>query len=148
MLATAPVAPGTVPRPVYDNWGYDYWQQLPDGRVALGGGRDRFGDGEWGRPAEPDARIQAWLDRLLRERAGVEAPVTHRWAGVIAYTEDRLPVLEEVRPGRAGLRRVQRPRQRAGLRGGPCGGGDRARRAGPAARAPPAARDWHWPDGR
>ena len=99
MLATAPVAPGTVPRPVYDNWGYDYWQQLPDGRVALGGGRDRFGDGEWGRPAEPDARIQAWLDRLLRERAGVAAPVTHRWAGVIAYTEDRLPVLEEVRPG-------------------------------------------------
>ena len=25
--------------------------------------------------------------------------MTHRWAGVIAYTEDRLPVLEEVRPG-------------------------------------------------
>jgi glycine/D-amino acid oxidase-like deaminating enzyme len=29
----------------------------------------------------------------------VEAPVTHRWAGVIAYTEDRLPVFAEVRPG-------------------------------------------------
>ena len=32
MLATAPIAPGTVPCPVYDNWGYEYWQQLPDGR--------------------------------------------------------------------------------------------------------------------
>jgi glycine/D-amino acid oxidase-like deaminating enzyme len=29
----------------------------------------------------------------------VQAPVTHRWAGVIAYTEDRLPVFAEVRPG-------------------------------------------------
>jgi gamma-glutamylputrescine oxidase len=99
MLATAPVAAGKIPRPVYDNWGHDYWQQLPDGRVALGGGRDRFGDAEWGRPAEPDGPVQAWLDRLLRERAGVDAPVTHRWAGVVAYTQDRLPVLEAVRPG-------------------------------------------------
>jgi len=99
MLATAPVAPGTVPCPVYDNWGHDYWQQLPDGRIALGGGRDRFRDAEWGQPAEPDAVVQAWLDRLLRERVGIDAPVTHRWAGVVAYTDDGLPVLEEVRPG-------------------------------------------------
>jgi glycine/D-amino acid oxidase-like deaminating enzyme len=99
MLATAPVAPGTVACPVYDNWGHDYWQQLPDGRIALGGGRDRFRDAEWGRPAEPDAVVQAWLDRLLRERVGIDAPVTHRWAGVVAYTDDGLPVLEEVRPG-------------------------------------------------
>jgi gamma-glutamylputrescine oxidase len=99
MLATAPVARGTVPRPVYDNFGYDYWQQLPDGRVALGGGRDRFGADEWGRPPAADAAVQAWLDRQLRERVGVDAPVTHRWAGVVAYTEDKLPILEEVRPG-------------------------------------------------
>ena len=99
MLATAPVAPGRIPCPVYDNWGYEYWQQLPDGRVALGGGRGVHGESEWGREAEPAAHVQALLDRLLGERAGVDAPVTHRWAGVIAYTEDRLPVFEEVRPG-------------------------------------------------
>jgi gamma-glutamylputrescine oxidase len=99
MLATAPVAPGRIPCPVYDNWGYEYWQQLPDGGVALGGGRGVHGDGEWGREALPGAEVQALLDRLLRDRVGVDAPVTHRWAGVIAYTEDRLPVFEEVRPG-------------------------------------------------
>jgi glycine/D-amino acid oxidase-like deaminating enzyme len=99
MLATAPVAPGTVPCPVYDNWGYEYWQQVPGGGIALGGGRGTYGDREWGREAEPGGDVQALLDRLLRERVGVDAPVTHRWAGVIAYTEDRLPVFAEVRPG-------------------------------------------------
>jgi glycine/D-amino acid oxidase-like deaminating enzyme len=99
MLATAPVEPGRIPCPVYDNWGYEYWQQLPDGSVAVGGGRGVYGEGEWGREAEPGADVQAWLERLLRERVGVDAPVTHRWAGVIAYTEDRLPVFAEVRPG-------------------------------------------------
>jgi gamma-glutamylputrescine oxidase len=99
MLATEPVAPGTIACPVYDNWGYDYWQQLPDGRVALGGGRGTYGDTEWGRSAEPTAEVQALLDALLRDRAGVDAPVTHRWAGVISYTSDRLPVFAELRPG-------------------------------------------------
>jgi len=99
MLATAPVAAGTIPCPVYDNWGYEYWQQLPGGSVALGGGRGTYGDEEWERPAEPSPEVQGLLDRRLRERVGVDAPVTHRWAGIIAYTPDRLPVFAEVRPG-------------------------------------------------
>jgi glycine/D-amino acid oxidase-like deaminating enzyme len=99
MLATAPVEPGRIPCPVYDNWGYEYWQQLPDGRVAFGGGRGLFGAGEWGREAEPGDELQEWLELRLHERVGVHAPVTHRWAGVIAYTEDRLPAFSEVRPG-------------------------------------------------
>jgi gamma-glutamylputrescine oxidase len=99
MVATAPIEPGRIPCPVYDNWGYDYWQQLPDGRVAFGGGRGVQGEAEWGREAEPGAEVQAWLDRRMRERVGVDAPITHRWAGVIAYTEDRLPVFAEIRPG-------------------------------------------------
>jgi len=99
MLATEPVAEPVAPRPVYHRWGYDYWQQLPDGRLALGGGRDRHAEGEWGAPAEPGEAVQAELDRVLREDVGVDAAVTHRWAGVVAYTEDRLPVLARVRPG-------------------------------------------------
>ena len=98
MLATAPVEP-RFPCPVYDNHGYDYWQQLPDGRVALGGGRSLHADAEWELPAEPGDDVQAYLDVLLRERLGIDAPVTHRWAGRIAYTPSRLPVFEELRPG-------------------------------------------------
>jgi glycine/D-amino acid oxidase-like deaminating enzyme len=99
MLGTAPAAPGLIPRPVYHRWGFNYWQQLPDGRIVLGGARDRHAGEEWGAPAEPSAAVQADLDALLRDVVGVDAPVTHRWAGVVGYTEDELPVFEEVRPG-------------------------------------------------
>src|SRR5205823_3798366 len=47
MLATAPLPEMRFPRPVYARWGYDYWQQLPDRTLALGGQRDRFEDDEW-----------------------------------------------------------------------------------------------------
>jgi glycine/D-amino acid oxidase-like deaminating enzyme len=98
MLGTAPLPP-LCPRPVYHRWGYDYWQQLPDGRVVLGGARDRWIDEEWGAPATPTDALQEHLERLLHERIDPAARVTHRWAGVVGYTDDLLPVLEEVRPG-------------------------------------------------
>jgi gamma-glutamylputrescine oxidase len=40
MIATAPATDVKIPRPVYRRGGYDYWQQLPDGCIALGGFRD------------------------------------------------------------------------------------------------------------
>ena len=99
MLATEPAPEVRIPRPVYARWGYDYWQQLPDGRVAVGGGRDVGGDAEWALEGPPAAAVQHALERLLRERLGVRAPVSHRWAAAVGYTADRRPVAEEVRPG-------------------------------------------------
>ncbi len=99
MLATAPTTEVRLRCPVYARWGLDYWQQLPDGRVALGGCRDRGGDAEWTLDATPSDAVQHELDGLLRDRLQVSAAVTHRWAGLIAFTPDKLPVLEEVRPG-------------------------------------------------
>ena len=98
MLATAAAPEVTFPRPVYARWGFDYWQQLPDGRVALGGLRDEFEGSEWSAAAQPTDDVQAALERLLR-RLGVRAAVTHRWAGCVAFTEDHRPVREEIRPG-------------------------------------------------
>lgn len=99
MLSTVPTEEVRIPRPVYHRWGYDYWQQLPDGRLAVGGGRDLAVDAEWDAPAEPSDAIQAHLDRLLREVIGTTAAVTRRWAGTVAYTEDRMPVVEILQPG-------------------------------------------------
>jgi len=99
MLATEPTHQITLPRPVYARWGMDYWQQRADGSVVLGGCRDVGGDAEWTRAATPTAPVQDALTSLLRERLGVRAPVTHRWAASVGYTENGMPVLEQPRPG-------------------------------------------------
>ena len=97
MLATAPAPEVSFPRPVYWRHGYEYWQQQPDHTVALGGFRDHALEAEWTMDDEPTELIQGLLERFLRERLRVRAPITHRWAASVAYTTDGLPVLEEVR---------------------------------------------------
>jgi glycine/D-amino acid oxidase-like deaminating enzyme len=99
MLATEPVDHTLFTRPVYYRWGFEYWQQLPDGRLALGGFRDLGGGEEWTQVAEPSAGVQALLDRFLRGHLQVSAPVTHRWAALVGYTSDGIPVATEVQPG-------------------------------------------------
>lgn len=96
MLATAPVA-RRYKRPVYRRWGYDYWQQLPDGRIALGGMRDAGGEAEWTAQNEPSDTVQHRLEALLHQ-LGIEAPITHRWAASVGYSANGLPIAEEVRP--------------------------------------------------
>jgi gamma-glutamylputrescine oxidase len=98
MLATAPTHEVRLQRPVYWRYGYDYWQQLPDGRIALGGFRDFGGAAEWTTSAEPTVAIQQELERHLREAVGVRAPVTHRWAASVGFTDDRLPLFEQLLP--------------------------------------------------
>ena len=97
MLATAPTREVDVPRPVYLRGGYEYWQQLPDGRLAVGGFRDVGGELEETTDAAPAEPVQSALDALLRGRIGVTAPVTHRWAASVGYTRSGLPFLGEVR---------------------------------------------------
>jgi gamma-glutamylputrescine oxidase len=99
MLATAPVAERLFPAPMSARYGFDYWQQTPDGSVAFGGGRDHSVESEWTTDAEPTDRIQGYLERTLRETLKVTAPITHRWAASVSYTETGLPVLQELRPG-------------------------------------------------
>ena len=99
MLATAPTTEIAVPRPVYARWGYDYWQQRPDGAIALGGARDLGGEAEWTHDTAPSEAVQTALDHRLREGLGVNAPVTHRWAASVSYTRDSLPIVREVRQG-------------------------------------------------
>lgn len=98
MLATAPAPEVSFPRPVYYRQGYEYWQQLPDGSIALGGFRDHALEEEWTDDDNPTERIQELLENFLRRHLRVRAPVTHRWAAPVGYTPDGLPVLEEIRP--------------------------------------------------
>jgi gamma-glutamylputrescine oxidase len=98
MLATAPAREVELPCPISLNYGFDYAQQLPDGSVALGGGRDREMDSEWTGETQPTDSIQAYLEHVAREVLHISAPITHRWAASVSYTATGLPLLAEVRP--------------------------------------------------
>jgi glycine/D-amino acid oxidase-like deaminating enzyme len=98
MLATAPL-PQRLPCPVYGRWGYDYAQQLPDGRVFAGGGRDRFADAEWTDDATPTPGVQAYIETVAARMAGAAVPVTARWAASVGFTDDARPICAEVADG-------------------------------------------------
>jgi gamma-glutamylputrescine oxidase len=99
VIASEPLARVLYDRPHYARQGFDYWQQLPDGRILLGGFRDvsileELTDVEVTTPA-----IQSSLESFLHELVGEEVAVTHRWAGIFGLTQDMLPLVGAV-PGR------------------------------------------------
>jgi gamma-glutamylputrescine oxidase len=98
MLATTPTREVRILRPVYARWGLEYWQQLEDGSIALGGFRDAGGSAEWTKDSKPSRIVQEKLEAFLRSHIGVNAAITHRWAANVSYTDSQLPVAEEVRP--------------------------------------------------
>ncbi|HEY8028139.1 MAG TPA: FAD-dependent oxidoreductase [Gaiellaceae bacterium] len=86
-------------RPHYARQGFDYWQQLPDRRLLLGGFRDVSIMDELTDVEETTPAIQASLERFLGELSDGEARISHRWAGIFALTQDMLPLVGPV-PGR------------------------------------------------
>jgi gamma-glutamylputrescine oxidase len=99
MIATEPQLPVKFTRPVSTRYGFDYWQQLPDGSVLFGGGRDKFESLEWTTDDAPDARVQDYLEEKLRSKLGITAPITHRWAASVAFTDTGLPIVRELGGG-------------------------------------------------
>ena len=105
MLATAPLAERVVPCAIGARWGYEYFQQRDDGRIALGGFSDEDGPGAADSYTTAEAAspaIHERLERFLRDDLGVEAPVTHRWVGLVGYSRDERAFAGPV-PGHAGL---------------------------------------------
>jgi len=86
-------------RPHYARQGFDYWQQLPDRRLLLGGFRDVSILDELTDVEETTPTIQAALERFLADLSDGEARISHRWAGIFALTQDLLPLVGRV-PGR------------------------------------------------
>jgi glycine/D-amino acid oxidase-like deaminating enzyme len=99
MLVTAPLRERLFERPHYARDGYDYWQQLPDGRLVVGGKRDLSFATEATADEETTELIQQELEALVAELVGELPAITHRWAGVWGETPDRLPLVGRV-PGR------------------------------------------------
>jgi glycine/D-amino acid oxidase-like deaminating enzyme len=98
VLATEPLPELVYGRPHYARHGYDYWQQLPDRRLVLGGRRDRSPEAELTADDATTPAIQDELDALAAELAGFGPRVTHRWSGAWGQTADLLPLAGRV-PG-------------------------------------------------
>jgi glycine/D-amino acid oxidase-like deaminating enzyme len=102
VLATAPVSAHLFQRPHYSRHGFDYWQQLPDGRLVVGGQRDASFETEYTAVEATTPLIQARLETLAADLLGKRPTVTHRWSGIWGETSDMLPLAGQV-PGRAGV---------------------------------------------
>lgn len=92
MLATAPDTTVQFSRPVYYNYGFDYWQQRRDGSITMGGARDQHADAEWGHASYPTESVQHAIEHRLRTTVGSNALIRHRWGASVAYR------LDDVRP--------------------------------------------------
>jgi gamma-glutamylputrescine oxidase len=102
MVATEPLSERVADQLVYARWGYEYFQQRPDGRILAGGFGDLDGEASYTDRGDGDPRIWERIERYLREDVGVEAGITHRWTGTVGYSDDRRPYVGQV-PGRPGL---------------------------------------------
>jgi gamma-glutamylputrescine oxidase len=102
VVATEPLAERLFDCPHYARHGFDYWQQLGDGRIVLGGFRDFSILTEMTDDETPTQPIQDALDAFLVELLGEMPTVTHRWAGIFGLTQDLLPLVGPV-PGHDGV---------------------------------------------
>ena len=109
VLATAPLPPRRFRGGWSLNEGYEYLQQTDSGRLVVGGMRWTAADRELGYDRhETNPRIQSRLDAFLGaswpelvDSSSGEVPIAHRWAGIMAWTPDRMPLIGAV-PGLAG----------------------------------------------
>jgi gamma-glutamylputrescine oxidase len=98
VLATEPLPELVYARPHYARHGFDYWQQLPDGRLILGGRRDASFATEATAEDATTPLLQSELEALATELTGHAPRVTHRWSGIWGETPDLLPLAGRV-PG-------------------------------------------------
>jgi glycine/D-amino acid oxidase-like deaminating enzyme len=98
VIATEPVAEELFAYPHYARYGFEYWQQTPDGRLVAGGFRDVTLIDELTTDEVTTPAIQEQLEKHVAGLVGRPLRVTHRWAGLFGLVLDFLPVVGRV-PG-------------------------------------------------
>jgi gamma-glutamylputrescine oxidase len=102
VVVTEPLPELRYERPHYARAGYDYWHQLPDHRLVLGGSRDAALEAEYTDVEETSDAVQEGIEALVQRLAGFRPEITHRWAGIWGDSPDGLPLVGPV-PGRDGV---------------------------------------------
>lgn len=95
VMATAPLEKPVFAGCGYSDYGFMYYRMTFDGRLLIGGGR------KLNKELENDTMddrintpVQSHLDAYLAERfPDVTAPVDRRWAGIMGFTPDGMPLV-------------------------------------------------------
>ncbi|MBZ0277585.1 MAG: FAD-binding oxidoreductase [Anaerolineae bacterium] len=102
-LVTAPLKNGPLLNTCgYSNYGYMYYRDTFDGRLLIGGGRKQNklleNDTTDDRITDP---VQLILERYLsRKFPDVDVPIERRWAGIMGFSADGLPLVGTL-PGKS-----------------------------------------------
>lgn len=103
ILVTAPVEP-FLEAPCYANFVLDYFRQLHDGRVLIGGFRQLARETEVGTAdvlnPEIHEALEGFLARHFPQLEGVA--IDYRWTGTMGFSADGLPMVGAL-PGKTGL---------------------------------------------
>ena len=93
-LVTEPLDHVPVPYCGYSDYGYMYYRSTFDGRFLLGGGRKQNQRDENDTLEDRlNPEVHAFLDRYLAKYfPDVQAPVAHRWSGIMGFSCDGLPL--------------------------------------------------------
>ncbi len=102
VVVTEPLEEALYERPHYARHGFDYWQQLPDRRLVIGGRRDLDLAGEETAEEATTPAIQDALEAVIQELVGGRPAITHRWSGIFGMSPDSLPLVGQV-PGHDGV---------------------------------------------
>jgi gamma-glutamylputrescine oxidase len=93
MLSTAPIEAKLDVRPAYCNYGYQYWRQMPDGRLLIGGWRNTAFDVETGYDTQPTHPIQHAIEQGLADLVPGGVTIEQRWAGTMGFARDGRPLV-------------------------------------------------------
>jgi glycine/D-amino acid oxidase-like deaminating enzyme len=102
VVATAPLPERYFEPAVSARQGLSYWQQTRDNRLVIGGWRDAALEEEFTREEAITPPVQEGIEGFLATILGEIPEITHRWAGLIGFTPDRLPLAGEL-PARPGV---------------------------------------------
>jgi gamma-glutamylputrescine oxidase len=87
----------------YANHGSEYFRQVDDATIIVGGWRKHHAAAERTLENEPAEAVQSGLESFARRILGRSLPVTHRWAGTMGFTSDGLPLAGPVSSGEPGI---------------------------------------------
>ncbi len=95
ILCTEPLDRIFLMQMCYADYGYEYFRQLPNGRLMVGGWRHHFREVEVGyedrTTSDVQSGLEGFLTRYFSEAKG--ARITHRWSGTMGFSADGIPLV-------------------------------------------------------